>query len=84
MIIAQLLVKYKSYFYCLIFLGIISILTILLSVYLYYINKAYYKKRLNLVNYEDEISGNAKMNIEIPNIDKNKKKNYTELEEEEV
>ena len=83
MIIAQLLVKYKSYFYCLIFLGIISILKILLSVYLYYINKAYYKKRLNLVNYEDEISGNAKINIEIPNIDKNKKKNYTELEEED-
>ena len=81
MIIAKILVEYKSYFYCLIFLGIISIITIVLSSYLYYINKAYYKKILNLVNYDDEIGENAKNNIEMPNI-VNEKRSYNELEEE--
>jgi hypothetical protein len=81
MIIARLLVKYKTYLYCLIFLGIISIVTILLSIYLYYINKKYYKKILNLVTYDDEIGGNNNNNIEMPNI-VNEKKNYNVLEEE--
>ena len=81
MIIARLLVKYKSYLYCLIFLGIISTVTILLSIYLYYINKKYYKKILNLVSYDDEIGGNNNNNIEMPNI-VNEKKNYNVLEEE--
>lgn len=84
MIIARILVKYKNYYYCLFFLGIISLITILLSGYLYYINKEYYKKILNLVTYEDELSGNGNINIEIPeikNISK-EKKNYNQLEEE--
>ena len=81
MVIAELLVRYQSYFYCLIFLGSISVVFISLSGYLYYINKAYYKKILNLVIYEDEINDN--INIEIPNIkNDNEKKNYNELEEE--
>ena len=83
MIIAQILVKYKSYYYCLIFLCIISIITISLSIYLYYINKVYYKKILNLVIYEDEINNNSNINIEIPDIQNNNiKRNYNELEEE--
>jgi MFS family permease len=81
MIIARLLVKYKTYLYCLIFLGIISIVTILLSIYLYYINKKHFKKILNLVTYDDEIGGNNNNNIEMPNI-VNEKKNYNVLEEE--
>jgi len=84
MIIAQILVKYKSYNYCLIFLAFISLITILLSGYLYFINKTYYKKKLNLVTYEDELSGNENINIEIPDIKNNsdEKKKYNELEEE--
>ena len=81
MIIAEILVSYKSYFYCLVFLGTISLITILLSFYLYYINKTYYKKILNLVSYEDETNGRENMNIEIPNINA-RNKNYNELEEE--
>ena len=81
MIIAKILVSYKSYFYCLVFLGTISLITILLSFYLYYINKTYYKKILNLVSYEDETNGRENMNIEIPNINA-RNKNYNELEEE--
>ena len=82
-IIAKILVEYKSYFYCLMFLSGISILTILLSAYLYYINKAYYKKILNLVTYEDEINNNENINIEMQNVgNSNQKKNYCELEEE--
>ena len=77
-IIANILVKYKSYHYCLIFLGAISTITIILSCYLYYINKVYFKRILNLITYEDELIGN--INIEIPDI--GKKKNYNELEEE--
>ena len=80
MIIANILVKYKSYYYCLIFLGSMSIVTIILSGYLFYINKVYYKKILNLITYEDELNSNGNMNIEMPNIIK--KKNYNELEEE--
>ena len=81
MIIAEILVIYQSYFYCLVFLSCFSLIFILLSGYLYYINNAYYKKILNLVTYEDEINGN--INIEIPNIRNDKeKKNYNELEEE--
>ena len=83
MIIAELLVTYKSYSYCLVFLGIVSLITILLSCYLYYINKVYYKKILNLINYEDEANDNGNMNIEIPNIGNNgNEKNFNELEEE--
>ena len=83
MIIAELLVSYKSYSYCLVFLGIVSLITILLSCYLYYINKVYYKKILNLINYEDEANDNGNMNIEIPNIGNNgNEKNFNELEEE--
>jgi MFS family permease len=80
MIIANILVKYKSYYYCLIFLGGMSIVTIILSGYLFYINKVYYKKILNLITYEDELNSNGNMNIEMPNIIQ--KKNYNELEEE--
>ena len=84
MIIAEILVKYKSYNYCLGFLGVVSFVAILLSGYLYYINKTYYKKILNEVSYEDEIRGNGDINIEIPEIknNENSKKNYNELEEE--
>ena len=83
MIIAELLVTYKSYSYCLVFLGIVSLITILLSCYLYYINKVYYKKILNLINYEDEANDNGNMNIEIPNIgNSGNEKNFNELEEE--
>jgi len=84
MIIAELLVTYKSYSYCLVFLGIVSLITILLSFYLYYINKAYYKKILNLINYEDEVNHNGNMNIEMPNVGNsgNEGKNFNELEEE--
>ena len=85
MIIAEILVKYKNYYYCLIFLSTISAITILFSIYLYYINNAYYKKILNLITYEDEINSNANIKIEIPNIKKDdEKKNYNELEEEEI
>ena len=80
MIIANILVKYKSYYYCLLFLGSMSIITIILSGYLFYINKVYYKKILNLITYEDELNSNGNMNIEISNIIH--KKNYNELEEE--
>ena len=38
MIIARILVKYKDYFYCLNFLVIVSLVSILVSGYLYYIN----------------------------------------------
>jgi MFS family permease len=84
MIIAEILVTYKSYSYCLVFLGIVSLITILLSGYLYYINKVYYKKILNLINYEDEVNDNGNMNIEIPNIGNsgNEGKNFNGLEEE--
>jgi nitrate/nitrite transporter NarK len=84
MIIAEILVTYKSYSYCLVFLGIVSLITILLSGYLYYINKVYYKKILNLINYEDEVNDNGNMNIEIPNIGNsgNEGKNFHGLEEE--
>jgi len=83
MIIAEILVTYKSYSYCLVFLGLISLITILLSVYLYYINKANYKRILNSINYEDEVNGNGNMNIEIPNIGNgNEGKNFNELGEE--
>ena len=83
MIIAEILVKYKNYYYCLIFLSIISAINILFSIYLYYINKAYYKMILNLITYEDEINSNANIKIEIPNIKKDEnKKMYNELEEE--
>ena len=83
MIIAEILVKYKNYYYCLIFLSTTSAITILFSIYLYYINKAYYRRILNLITYEDEINSNANIKIEIPNIKKDDgKKKYNELEEE--
>ena len=83
MIIAQILVKYKSYFYCFIFLMIISIISVLLSGYLYHINKVKYNHILNRINYEDENNDDQKnsINIEMPNI-QNNNKNYNELEEE--
>ena len=83
MIFAKILVKYKSYFYCLIFLIIVSFISVLLSGYLYYINMTKYNYILNKINYEDEIGGEKSNiinnNIEMPNI---KNKNYNELEEE--
>ena len=54
MIIAKILVKYKSYFYCLIFLMIISFVSVLISGYLYFINSTKYNHILNRINYEDE------------------------------
>ena len=87
MIIAQILVKYQSYLYCLIFLMIVSCVSILLSGYLYYINNTKYNYILNQINYEDENSREKnniinKINIEIPNITNKSNKNYNELEEE--
>ena len=87
MIIAQILVKYQSYLYCLIFLMIVSCVSILLSGYLYYINNTKYNYILNQINYEDENSGEKNniinnINIEIPNITNKSNKNYNELEEE--
>ena len=87
MIIAQILVKYQSYLYCLIFLMIVSCVSILLSGYLYYINNTKYNYILNQINYEDENSREKNniinnINIEIPNITNKSNKNYNELEEE--
>ena len=85
MIIAQILVKYKSYFYCLIFLIIMTCISIVLSGYLYLININKYNYILNRINYEDEITDeknkniNSNINIEIPDI---QNKNYNELDEE--
>ena len=82
MIIAKILVEYNSYFYCLIFFSFISIIHIILSFYLYYINKVNYKKILNSVSYDDE-NADGNTDIELPNIRIGKnKKNYNELEEE--
>ena len=83
MIIAQILVKYKSYFYCLIFLMAMSCVSILTSGYLYYINNTKYNFILNRINYEDENKDEKKnnINIEMPNI-QNNNKNYDELIEE--
>ena len=83
MIIAKILVKYKSYFYCLIFLMIISFVSVLISGYLYFINSTKYNHILNRINYEDENNDEKKnnINIEIPNI-QNNNKNYNQLEEE--
>ena len=87
MIIAKILVKYKSYFYCLIFLMGVSFLNILLSGYLYYVNNKKYNYILNRINYEDENSNEKNnkinnINIEIPSILNKNNKNYNELEEE--
>ena len=84
MIIAQILVKYKSYFYCLIFLMCLSLVSILLSGYLYYINKKNYNSILDKINYEDENNDEKKnnINIEMPSIQNNQNKNYNELFEE--
>jgi MFS family permease len=85
MIIAQILVKYNSYFYCLIFLIIMTCISIVLSGYLYLININKYNYILNRINYEDEITDeknkniNSNINIEIPDI---QNKNYNELDEE--
>ena len=86
MIIARILVKYKDYFYCLNFLVIVSLVSILVSGYLYYINENKYNKVLNMITYEDEISNNPgdktnniNLNIELSNV-QNKK--YNELDEE--
>ena len=83
MIIAKILVKYKSYFYCLIFLMTISFVSVLISGYLYFINSTKYNHILNRINYEDENNDEKKnnINIEIPNI-QNNNKNYNQLEEE--
>ena len=86
MIIAQLLVKYKSYFYCLIYLITMTLISIVLSGYLYVINIHKYNYILNRINYDDEITdeknknfNSNNINIEIPDI---QNKNYNELDEE--
>ena len=62
----------------------LSLVSILLSGYLYYINKKNYNSILDKINYEDENNDEKKnnINIEMPSIQNKQNKNYNELFEE--